>query len=98
MTLEEIIKLIDAGYTKSDIEKMQAPAAEEKEPEPKNEKQEKPAEKPEEKKPETEPVNNQMLQELQDLKKAVYAMNIMNTEQPAQKSVDDILAASLKEG
>lgn len=103
MTLEEIIKLIDAGYTKADIEKMQAPAAEVKQPEAKNEKQEKPAEKPEEKKPESEPVKDTaseaMLQELRDLKKAVYAMNIMNTEQPEQReTVDDILAKALKEG
>ena len=100
MKVEEIIKLINAGYTKADIEKMQAPAAEETKPEakPADKPEEKPAEKPEEKKPESEPVNAQMLKELQDLKKAVYAMNIMNTEQPEQKSVDDILAASLKEG
>lgn len=97
MTLDEIIKLIDAGYTKADIEKMQEPAAEEVKPEPKNEKQEKPAEVPEEKKPDSEPVNAQMLKQIQDLKKAVYAMNIMNTDQPAARSVDDILAESLKE-
>jgi hypothetical protein len=100
MELEKIIKLIDAGYTKADIEKMLTPAAEETKPEakPADKPEEKPAEKPEEKKPDSEPVNAQMLKELQDLKKAVYAMNIMNTEQPEQKSVDDILAASLKEG
>lgn len=98
MKLEEIIKLIDAGYTKADIEKMQAPAAEEKQPEPAPA----PEPKPEEKKPESEPVKDTaseaMLQELRDLKKAVYAMNIMNTEQPEQKTVDDILAKALKEG
>ena len=100
MELEKIIKLIDAGYTKAEIEKMLTPAAEETKPEakPADKPEEKPAEKPEEKKPDSEPVNAQMLKELQDLKKAVYAMNIMNTEQPEQKSVDDILAASLKEG
>ncbi len=94
MTVEEIIKLIDAGYTKADIEKMQAPAAEEKQPEP----EPAPEPKPEEKKPESEPVNAQMLQELRDLKKAVYAMNIMNSEQPKPDTVDDILAKALKEG
>ena len=95
MTLDEIIKLIDAGYTKEDIQKLQAPAAEEKQPEP----EPAPEPKPEEKKPETEPVNNQMLQELRDLKKAVYAMNIMSSEQPEQReTVDDILAKALKEG
>lgn len=95
MTLEEIIKLIDAGYTKEDIQKLQAPAAEEKQPEP----EPAPEPKPEEKKPDSEPVNAQMLQEMRDLKKAVYAMNIMNSEQPEQReTVDDILAKALKEG
>ena len=100
MNIEQIIKLIDAGYTKEDIEKMNQPAADPAKTDPAKTDPAKtdPAEKPEEKKPESEPVNAQMLKELQDLKKAVYAMNIMNTEQPEQKSVDDILAASLKEG
>ena len=36
---------------------------------------------------------------VRDLKKAVYAMNIMNSSQPGQpESVDDILAKALKEG
>lgn len=102
MNIEQIIKLIDAGYTKEDIQAMMeqpkaTPApAQETQPEPKNET---PAEKPEEKKTESEPVNNQMVKELQDLKKAVYAMNIMNSSQPGQpESVDDILAKALKEG
>lgn len=101
MNIEQIIKLIDAGYTKEDIEKMNqpasdpAPAAEEKQPDPAQPEQAK----PEEKKPVTEPVNNEMLQELRDLKKAVFAMNIMQSSQPAQpESVDDILAKALKEG
>lgn len=101
MNIEQIIKLIDAGYTKEDIEKMNqpasdpAPAPETKQPDPAQPEQAK----PEEKKPVTEPVNNEMLQELRDLKKAVFAMNIMNSSQPAQaESVDDILAKALKEG
>lgn len=103
MNVEQIIKLLDAGYTKEDIEKMNQPAAEQKkDPEPETKKdpepETKPGTKPEEKKPESEPVNNQMLKELQDLKKAVYAMNIMQSKQPEQQSVDDILAKALKEG
>lgn len=101
MNIEQIIKLIDAGYTKEDIEKMNqpasdpAPAPEAKQPDPAQPEQPK----PEEKKPESEPVNAQMLKELQDLKKAVFAMNIMQSSQPAQpESVDDILAKALKEG
>ena len=99
MNVSEIIKLIDAGYTKADIEAM-------------NEKQDKPAEPQADtaadpapattspnagtEQPEAAAVNAAMLKELQDLKKAVYAMNIMQSEQPAEKSVDDILAKSLK--
>ena len=103
MTVEQIIKLLDAGYTIADIEAMQAPAqpAAAAEPEPQKDPEPVPAPvaKPEEKKPESEPVYNQMLQEMQDLKKAVYAMNIMNSSQPGQpESVDDILAKALKEG
>lgn len=101
MNLEQIIKLIDAGYTKEDIEKMNQPAAdpepapEEKQPDPAKPEQAQ----PEEKKPESEPVNKEMLQEMRDLKKAVFAMNIMQSSQPAQpESVDDILAKALKEG
>ena len=81
MKVEEVIKLIDAGYSKDEIDKMLQP-----EPEPKPD--------PE---PKAEPEIDPVLKELQDLKKAVYAMNIMNSAQPEQKSVDDILAASLKE-
>ena len=105
MNIEQIIKLIDAGYTKEDIEKMNQPAAEEKKTDPAKpeEKKTDPAKpdqaKPEEKKPESEPVNAQMLKELQDLKKAVFAMNIMQSSQPDKtESVDDILAKALKEG
>lgn len=94
MTLEQIIKLLDAGYTKADIEAMQAPA----QPEATADPAPAPAEKPEEKKPESEPVNAQVLQELRDLKKAVYGINIMNSEQPERKSVDDILSEAMKGG
>ena len=99
MTLDQIIKLLDAGYTKADIEAMQTPAQPEAAADPEPQKDPEPVAKPEEKKPESEPVNAQMLQELRDLKKAVYAMNIMNSSQPGQpESVDDILAKALKEG
>lgn len=89
MKLEEVIKLIDAGYSKDEIDKMLQP-----EPEPKPDPEPEPKPDPE---PNAEPEIDPVLKELQDLKKAVYAMNIMNSAQPEQKSVDDILAASLKE-
>ena len=81
MNVEQIIKMIDAGYTKEEIEKMTQP-----EPEPKQE-------------PKPEPAVDPVLKELQDLKKAVYAMNIMQSSQPPKaENVDDILAKALKEG
>lgn len=89
MKVEEVIKLIDAGYSKEEIDKMLQP-----EPEPKPDPEPEPKPDPE---PKAEPGIDPVLKELQDLKKAVYAMNIMNSAQPEQKSVDDILAASLKE-
>lgn len=93
MKIEDIIKLIDAGYTKEDIQAMAAP-----EPEP--EKAPAPAADPAPA-PAADTAQNDMsamLQELKDLKKAVYAMNIMNTDVPAPKSVDDILAEAMKGG
>ena len=85
MNVEQIIKMIDAGYTKEEIEKMTQP-----EPEPKQEP---------EPKPQPKPADDPVLKELQDLKKAVYAMNIMQSSQPPKsESVDDILAKALKEG
>jgi hypothetical protein len=111
MNIEQIIKLIDAGYTKEDIEKMNQSAADpaktdqaktdpaKTDPAKTDPAKTDPAEKPKEKNPESEPVNAQMLKELQDLKKAVYAMNIMQSSQPDKTdSVDDILAKALKEG
>lgn len=93
MKIEEIIKLIDAGYTKEDIQSMAAPAPE---PEPAPAPAPDPAPAPA---ADTAPNDmSAMLQELKDLKKAVYAMNIMNTDVPAQKSVDDILAEAMKGG
>ena len=101
MNVEQIIKMIDAGYTKEEIEQMtkQEPKQEPK-PEPKPEPKQKP--KPEPKlEPNQKPkaADDPVLKELQDLKKAVYAMNIMQSSQPQKsESVDDILAKALKEG
>ena len=93
MKVEEVIKLIDAGYSKEEIDKM---LQSEPEPKPEQNTEPKPEPKPDSE-PKPEPAVDPVLKELQDLKKAVYAMNIMNSAQPEQKSVDDILAASLKE-
>ena len=96
MNVEQIIKMIDAGYTKEEIEKMTQP-----EPEPKTEPEPEPKTEPKtEQEPKQEPktADDPVLKELQDLKKAVYAMNIMQSSQPSKaESVDDILTKALKE-
>jgi hypothetical protein len=98
MTVKEVMKLIDAGYTKAEISEMMKP--------------EKPAEPEEthetnEKKPETNETKNvknttegydfsEVMKEIQGIKKAIYAVNIMTSEQPETKSVDDILTNLIK--
>jgi len=99
MNVSEIIKLIDAGYTKADIEKMNQPEATPAQTQADTAADPAPATTSPNagtEQPDAAAVNAAMLKELQDLKKAVYAMNIMQSEQPAEKSVDDILAKSLK--
>ena len=83
MTLEEVMKLIDAGYTKDDIQGMMQPAQPEPKPAPQPAK---PAE------------DNPVLKELQELRKAVKAMTIVTgaAEQPAKTSVDDVLDKLIK--
>jgi hypothetical protein len=88
MKVNEVIKLLDAGYTREEIQAMEAEKPEEKPEETK------PEEKPDETKPEEKP--DPVLQELQKLTKAVYAMNVMTSEQPKQKSADDALAELMK--
>lgn len=85
MKVNEVIKLLDAGYTREEIMAMEAEKPEETKPE---------EAKPEETKPEEKP--DPVLQELQKLTKAVYAMNVMSSEQPKQKSADDALAELMK--
>lgn len=90
MKLEEIIKLIDAGYTKEDIMKMSEPAEE-------KPAEEKPAvEKPAEDKPDTQAA---ILAELQQMRKSINAMNIMNSGKTEQEvTTDDILMKAMKGG
>ena len=98
MTVKEVMKLIDAGYTKAEILEMtkpEEPVQPEKTPETN------------EKKPETNETKNvknvtegydfsEVMKEIQGIKKAIYAVNIMTSEQPEAKSVDDILTNMIK--
>lgn len=96
MTLEEIIKLIDAGYTKEELMKLNEPAKEKHAEEKPAE--EKPAPKQEEptEKPDTQAA---ILAELQQMRKSINAMNIMNSGTTEQaETTDDILMKAMKGG
>lgn len=91
MKLEEIIKLIDAGYTKEDIMKMSEHAEEKPAEEKPAEKQEEPNEKPD--------TQAAILAELQQMRKSINAMNIMNSGKSEQaETTDDILMKAMKGG
>ena len=91
MKYEEIIKLLDAGYTREEILSMKE-EPEEKKPE---------EQKPEEKKPaETGSNDNtgmsELVKEMRDafaeMKKEFTAFNIMSSRQPEEKTPEDIIA------
>lgn len=102
MELNTILKLLDAGYTKADIEAMTAPAAEVT-PEPVEEPV-KPAETAEEPKAMTsDDILNNLLAEVKGLKAQIQANNIKNDSMGSKPEVtaESILASlinSQKEG
>ena len=95
MELDRIFKLIDAGYTKEDIEKMEAPAAdpepeEKKDPEPEAKKEEKPAADP----APAQTGNDQILAALNNLTNAIMKknLNVTTAESASPQTTQDILA------
>ena len=87
MKYEEIIKLLDAGYSRDEILAMK----EEQKPE-----EQKPEEqKPEEQKPEENGMSD-LVKEMRDafaeMKKEFVAFNIMSSRQPEEKTPEDIIA------
>ena len=97
MQYTEIIKLLDAGYTREEILAMKdEPKPEEpkpKEPKPKEPKPEEP--KPEEPKPEENGMLD-LVKEMRDafseMRKEFTALNIMSSRQPEEKTPEDIIA------
>ena len=87
MKYDEIIKLLDAGYTREEILNMDTETPEEKAPE----------EKAPTEAPETNEVTN-MVKEMRDLvsemRKEFTAMNILSTQRPnePEKTADDVIA------
>lgn len=87
MQYTEIIKLLDAGYTRDEILAMKD------EPKPEEPKPEEP--KPEEPKPEENGMS-ELVKEMRDafseMRKEFTAMNIMSSRQPEEKTPEDIIA------
>ena len=87
MQYTEIIKLLDAGYTREEILAMKD------EPKPEEPKPEEP--KPEEPKPEENGMTD-LVKEMRDafseMRKEFTAMNIMSSRQPEEKTPEDIIA------
>ena len=93
MNLEQTIKLLDAGYTREEILAMIKPEEKPAEPEPEPAKPAEP-----QKEPEIPAWASQITSDIADLKKALYAVNVMASAQPEQKSADDVLMAAMKGG
>ena len=96
MELDQIFKLIEAGYTKEDIQKLEAPAAD---PEPDKEPEEPEAKEAPAAKEEPAPVpaaasgNDQVLQALNRLTDAIMKKNLnVTTAETTQQDPKDILA------
>ena len=88
MQYTEIIKLLDAGYTREEIMKMEDPKPDDPKPDDP---------KPDDPEPDKDPVNETLgeLKELfADMKKEFTAMNIMNSRREDEaKTGDDVIAS-----
>ena len=94
MNYTDIIKLLDAGYTREEILNMkEAPAEAKQDPAPAEDKQE------DKQEPETHDIMESVMTEVKDMfaemKKELTAMNILNSRQEGEefKSSEDILAS-----
>lgn len=95
MEYKEIIKLLDAGFSKDEILQMETADPEQKDPEQKDPEQND----PEQKDPEQTDNENalaeimtQLKGAVEDMKKEFTAMNIMNSRQEDDKTGEDIIA------
>ena len=103
MTFDQLMKLLDAGFTKSEILALNGTPAPAPQPEPEPEPQPEPAPAPQpEPEPQPEPApapqNDQaaILAKLEELNQTIIRSNINNSRQPESESVDDILATIIR--
>lgn len=106
MRAEEVLKLVNAGFTKEEIIKMEADVNPQPQPQPQPQENQKEVEEPE--KPEAleqpqQPIDNKQvgipaalnetLAKLNDAITQLQQQAVMNSQQPAKLSTDDILAS-----
>ena len=99
MTFEQLMKLLDAGFTKAEI--MELNGTQEPAPQPEPEPEPEPAPQPEQEpqpEPAPAPQNDQaaILAKLEELNQTIIRSNINNSRQPETESVDDILATIIR--
>ena len=96
MTIEEILKLGEMGYTKDEIEAMGAEKTAEPEsaPEPEKQKKPEPAKEPEPEKAPDQDILKFIAGEFEKLNKSIQLANINNSNinQPKEKTAEEVLA------
>ena len=99
MTVNEIMKLLDAGYTKEEISALEAPAPEAK-PEPVPAPEAKPEAKPEPApEPEAEPTLADVLKQMAKLTATIQANALAQTQingQPKAPTAEDMIAQIIR--
>ena len=95
MTFDQIMKLLDAGFTKAEIMELNGTPEPAPQPEPEHAPQPEPEPQPE---PAPAPQNDQaaILAKLEELNQTIIRSNINNSKQPDTESVDDILATIIR--
>ena len=105
MTFEQLMKLLDAGFTKEEIMALNGTPAPAPQPEPDPEPQPEPAPAPQpepahapQPEPAPAPQNDQaaILAKLEELNQTIIRSNINKSSQPDTESVDDILATIIR--
>ena len=95
MTFDQLMRLLDAGFTKAEIMELNGTPAPAPQPEPEPAPQPEPEPQPE---PAPAPQNDQaaILAKLEELNQTIIRSNINKSMQPEKESVDDILASIIR--
>ena len=99
MTFDQLIKLLDAGFTKEEIMALNGAPTHVPQQEPETPHQPDPAPTPQqEPDPAPSPPNDHaaILTKLEELNQTIIRSNINNSKQPETESVDDILATIIR--